>query len=78
MNLQIIFFATIYKWTFNFVIMKLPGTGKHYYLSDKFMHRIFSFCSSFFCFEEKKKLVHFFGSFLCANKEMNRKFERKI
>jgi len=56
--------------------MKLPSTRKHYYLSDKFMHRIFSFWSSFFCFEEKKKLVHFFGSFLCANKEMNRKYKR--
>jgi len=60
---------------FYFAIMKLPSTRKHYYLSDKFMHRIFSFWSSFFFFEEKKKLVHFFGSFLCASKEMNRKFE---
>jgi len=32
-----ILIATICKWTFNFAIMKLTGTGKHYYLSNKFM-----------------------------------------
>jgi len=56
--------------------MKLTGTGKHYYLSDKFMHRIFSFWSSFFCFEEKKKLVHSFVTFLVQARkvrDINRK-----
>ena len=47
--------------------MKLPSTRKHYYLSYKFMHRIFSFLLTF-SFREKKKVYAFFELFYHCHK----------
>ena len=65
--------AIMYKWNFNSAIMKLPSTGKHYFLSCKFMYRIFSFLLTFFFLRKEKRLCAFFVTFFAqAKKVMNK------
>ena len=63
------FIVLMYSWTFNFAIMKLTGTGKHYYLSDKFMHRIFSFLLTFFFSRKEKSVCILLLLFLCKQEK---------
>jgi len=53
--------------------MELPSTRKHYYLSDKFMHRIFSFLLTFFFSRKEKSLCAFFVTFFAQAKKVNNK-----
>jgi len=57
--------------------MKLTGTGKHYYLNDKFMHRIFSFLLTFFFSRKEKSLCAFFVTFFAQAKKVNNKIGKK-